>query len=108
MRNEHVSMGLAVDVPSEVFGWPAKFEQRLFEVAPFAGMHHDRVVVQACAEHPRHPFGADHLLQHGAVGGRQDQPVRGVLLQPQPAIARHRLGDVDEQRVWHRIARVRE
>ena len=36
----------------------------------------------------------------------QHQPVHRVLLQPQPAVARHRLGDVDEQRVRDGVAAV--
>ena len=44
-------------------------------------------------------LGAQHLLEHRPVDAREHQPVDGVLLQPQPAVARHRLGDVDEQRV---------
>ncbi len=51
-------------------------------------------------------LGAQHLLQHRPVGADQHEPVHGVLLQPQPAVARHRLGDVDQQRVRHRVAAV--
>ena len=36
----------------------------------------------------------------------EHQPVGRVLVEPQPAVARHRLGDVDEQRVRHRVAGV--
>ena len=53
-------------------------------------------------------LGAQHLLEHRPVGGGQHQPVDRVLLQPQPAVARHRLGDVDEQRVRHGVPAVLE
>ena len=62
-------------------------------------MHDHGVVVDAVAEHPGDLLGAQHLLEHRPVGADQHQPVGRVLLQPQPAVAGHRLGDVDEQRV---------
>ena len=51
-------------------------------------------------------LGAQHLLEHRPVGADQHQPVRRVLLQAQPPVAGHRLGDVDEQRVRDGVAGV--
>ncbi len=90
---------LAVDVPGEVLRRPAELEQRLLEVAALGGVHRDGVVVDAVAEHARDPLGAQHLLQHRPVVRDQHQAVHGVLLQAQPPVPRHRLRDVDEQRV---------
>ena len=97
---------LAVDVAGEVLGRPAQLEQRLLEVAALGGVHDDGVVVDAGAEHPGDLLGAQHLLEHRPVGADQHQPVGRVLLQPQPAVARHRLGDVDQQRVRDGVAAV--
>ena len=71
-------------------------------------MHDDGVVVDPVAEHPGDLLGAQHLLEHRAVVGDQHQPVDRVLLQPQPAVAGHRLGDVDEQRVRYGVPAVLE
>ena len=97
---------LAVDVPGEVLGRPAQLEQRLLEVAALGGVHDDGVVVDPGAEHPGDLLGAQHLLEHRPVVADQHQPVDRVLLQPQPAVARHRLGDVDQQRVRDGVAAV--
>ena len=48
------------------------------------------------------------LDQHGPVEAAQHQPVRRVVDQLQPAVPVHRLGDVDQQRVRHRVAGERE
>ena len=45
-----------------------------------------------------------HLLEHRAVVAREDEAVGRVLVEPQPAVAGHRLGDVDQQRVRHGVA----
>ena len=58
------------------------------------------------AEHPGDLLGPQHLLEHRPVGADQHQPVGRVLLQPQPAVAGHRLGDVDQQRVRDGVAAV--
>ena len=92
-------VGLAVDVPGEVLGRPADLEQRLLEVAALGRVDDDGVVVDAGADHAGDLLGAQHLLEHRPVVADQHEAVHGVLLQPQPAVARHRLGDVDEQRV---------
>ena len=97
---------LAVDVPGVVLGRPAELEQRLLEVAALGGVHRDGVVVDAVPEHAGDLLGAQHLLEHRPVVRHQGEAVGGVLLQPQPAVARHRLGDVDEQGVGHRVAAV--
>jgi hypothetical protein len=99
---------LAVDVPGEVLGRPAQLEQRLLEVAALGGVHHHRVVVDPLADEPGDLLGAHHLLEHRAVGARQHQSVGRVLLEPQPSVARHRLGDVDEQGVRDGVPAERE
>ena len=48
-----------------------------------------------------------HLLEHRAVEADQGQPVHGALHQLQPAVAGHRVDDVDQQRLRHRVARER-
>ena len=95
---------LAVDVPGEVLCRPAQLEQRLLEVAALGRVHRDRVVVDPVAEHPGDLLGAEHLFEHRSVGAGQHQPVNRVLLEPQPAVAGHRLRDVDQQVVGDRVA----
>ena len=100
---------LAVDVAGEVLRGPAELEQRLLEVAALAGMHRDRPHrvgqgVETLADHPRHLLGPDDLLEHRLVEAAEHQPVNRVLVEPEPAVARHRLRDVDEQRVRNGIA----
>src|SRR5918996_1668145 len=56
------------------------------------------------AEKGAYPLGAQHLLEYGPVGRVQDQAVYRVGFQAEPAVACHRLGDVDEQGVGHRVA----
>src|SRR3712207_8377376 len=46
------------------------------------------VVIDAGAEHAGDLLGAQHLLEHRPVGAGEDQAVRGVLLEPQPAVDR--------------------
>ena len=67
---------LAVDVAGEVLGRPAELEQRLLEVAALAGVHGDGVVVEPRADHPGDLLGAQHLLEHRAVGATR-APGRG-------------------------------
>jgi hypothetical protein len=95
---------LAVDVSRQVFGRPAQLEQRLLEPAALGGVHDDRVVVDLVAEHPGQLLALGHLDQHHPVGGLEHQAVGGVVEELQPAVAVHRLGDVDQQRVRHGIA----
>ena len=97
---------LAVDVAGEVLGRPAELEQRLLEPPALRGTHEDRVLVEALAEHRRDPLGPRHLDEDRPVQRAQHQSVDRIVLQPQPAVAIHRVGDVDEQRMRHRVARV--
>jgi hypothetical protein len=97
---------LAVDVPGEVLGGPAQLEQRLLDLAALGGVHGHGVGVDAGADQRGDPLGLQHLLQHRAVGGGQDQAVRRVLGEGEPAVAVHGLGDVDEQGVRHGVAAV--
>ena len=48
-----------------------------------------------------------HFFENWSVGASKDELV-AVLLESEPTIAGHRVGDVDEQRVWHRIAAVHD
>ncbi len=67
-------------------------------------MHHDRVIVDALPEQRRDLLRPDDLGEHSAVDGPQHQAVHRVVLQPEPAVAVHGVGDVDEQRVGDRVA----
>ena len=101
-------MRLAVDVTGEVLGRPAELEQRLLEVAALEACTTHGVVVDARTEHRRDPLGAQHLLEHGPVAAGEHQTVGRVLLEAQPAVPVHRLGDVDEQCVGHGVAGERQ
>ena len=65
-------------------------------------------VVEAGADHRLDLLGAQHLLEDRPVGAGEHQSVHGVLVEPEPAVARHRLGDVDEQRVRDGVPAVGE
>ncbi|BFO22555.1 hypothetical protein SHKM778_89430 [Streptomyces sp. KM77-8] len=69
-------------------------------------MHEHRVRVDPGADERGDPLGAQHLLKDRPVGAGEDEPVRRVLDQAEPAVAVHGVGDVDEQRVRHRVAAV--
>ena len=71
---------LAVDVAGEVLGRPADLEQLLLEVAALGGVHEHGGVVEALAEQRLDLLVPQDLLEHGAVGAVQHQPV-AVLLQ---------------------------
>ena len=101
-------MRLAVDVAGEVLRGPAELEQHLLEVAALAGVHDDGVVVDAGADQALDLGGLQHLGEHRPVGRDQHQAVGRVLLDPQPAVAVHRVGDVDQQAVRDGVAAVRE
>jgi hypothetical protein len=92
-----------VDIAGEVLGGPADLEQHLLEVAPFGGVHGHGVVVDALAEHRRDLLRAADLFENRAVGADQHQGVHRMLLQSEPAVAVHRLGDVDQQGMRHRV-----
>jgi len=97
---------LAVDVAGHVLGRPAEPDEDLLDLTTLGGVDRDRVVVDAVA-HQRLDLGrAQHLFENCPVGGVQGQPVRRVLLEAQPSVAGHRLGEVDEQRVRDGIAGV--
>ena len=95
---------LAVDVAGEILGRPTDLEQHLLDPAPLAGVHDDGVVVDPGAEHRGDLLVAQHLFEHRAIQAHQRQAVRGVLDQLQPAVARHGVDDVDQQRLRHRVA----
>ena len=75
-------------------------------MSALGGVHHDGVGLDACADERLDLLATQHLLEHRAVGGVQDEPVGRVHLQLQASVATHRVGDVDEERVGHGIAGV--
>ena len=77
-------------------------------MAALGRVHGDGVGVDSLADERLHLLAADDLFEHGAVSGDEDQAVHGVLLEPEPAVAGHRLGDVDEERVRDCVAAVLE
>ena len=97
-------VGLAVDVAGQVLRRPADLEQRLLEPAALGRERQHRLGVEPGAEHRADLLVAHDLLEHRPVGGAQHQAVDRVVLQAQPAVAVHRVGDVDEQRVRHGVA----
>ena len=99
-------MGLAVHVAGEVLGRPAQLEQDLLEVPALGGMHHHGVGVEPVADQPLDLGAAQHLGEHGLVGADQHQALGRVLLQSQPPVPVHGVGDVDQQRRRHGIAAV--
>jgi hypothetical protein len=97
---------LAVDVAGQVLGRPADLEQRLLEPAALGRVDDDVLGVEPLADQRLHLLAAQHLFEHRDVAGVQHQPVHRVLVEAQPAVAVHRVGDVDQQGVRHRVARV--
>jgi hypothetical protein len=95
---------LAVHVTGEILRRPAELEQRLLEPPALGRVDGERVVVDPGAQHPGQLLALGDLDQDDPVQGVQDQPVRRVVGQLEPAVPVHRLGHVDEQRVRHRIA----
>ena len=98
-------MLLAVDIAGQIFGGPTDLEQHLLDAPALAVVHHDGVVVEAGAEHRRDLLVAQHLLEHGAVEADQCQAMHRALDQLQASVAGHRVDDVDQQRLRHRVAR---
>jgi hypothetical protein len=99
---------LAVHVPGQVLGGPAQLEQHLLEVAPLGGVDHDAVVGESGADQRLDLRAAQHLLQHRDIERPHHQPGTRVLDQLQPPVTGHRLRDVDQEGVRHRIAGVLE
>ena len=97
-------MLLAVDVAGQILCGPTDLEQHLLDAAALAVVHHDGVVVDAGAQHRGDLLVAQHLLEHRAVKAHQGQAVHRALHQLQAAVAGHRVDDVDEQRLRHRVA----
>ncbi len=67
-------------------------------------MHGDGVLVDLGAEHVGEFLRLGYLDEDRAVGGAQHESVRRVIGQLQPAVPVHCLGDIDQQRVRHRVA----
>ena len=99
-------MGLAVDVAGQVLGRPAQLDEYLLEVTALGGVDDDVGLPEPRPQQALGALGAHDLLQDRHVGGVQDQAVGGVGEQLEAAVAAHRLGDLGEQGVRHREARV--
>jgi hypothetical protein len=97
---------LAVHVTGQVLGGPAQLEQRLLDLPALGGVDDHRVRVDTGADQRLNFFDRRISSSTGSVAGLQDQAVGGVLEEAQPAVAGHRLGDVDQQGVRHRVAGV--
>ena len=99
-------MRLAVDVAGQVLRGPAQLDEDLLEMAALGGVDDDVGGGQARPEQALGALGAQDLLQDGHVGGVQDQAVGRIGDQLEAAVAAHGLGDLGEQGVRHREARV--
>ena len=99
-------VGLAVDVAGQVLGRPAQLDEHLLEVAALRGVDDDVGLSEPGPQQALGALGAHDLLQDRHVGGVQDQAVGGVGEELEAAVAAHRLGDLGEQGVRHREARV--
>ncbi|CAM5372747.1 hypothetical protein SCALM49S_06168 [Streptomyces californicus] len=99
-------MGLAVHVAGEVLGGPPELEQRLLDLSALGGVDGHGVRVDPRADQRLDLLRPEDLLQDGPVGGGEDEPVHRVLGEGEPAVPRHRLGDVDQERVRHGVAGV--
>ena len=99
-------VGLAVDVAGQVLGRPAQLDEHLLEVTALGGVDDDVGLPEPGPQQALGALGAHDLLQDRHVGGVQDQAVGGVGEQLEAAVAAHRLGDLGEQGVRHREARV--
>ncbi len=99
-------MRLAVHVAGEVLGGPAQLEQRLLDLPALGGVHGHGVGVEPRTDERGDLLGPQDLFQHRSVGAGEHQSVHGVLGEGQAAVARHGLGDVDEERVRDGVAGV--
>ena len=96
-------MPLAIDVASDVLGGPTELDERLLEVPALARVHDDRRGVNPGPEQGGHLLAAQHFLEDGLVEGLENETVDGMVVHLQAAVARHRLGDIDEQRMGYGI-----
>ena len=99
-------MALAVDVSCGVFGWPPEFDEGLFQVASFAGVHHNCRFIEPRAEQRCDLLAAENFLENGNIDGLEDESVGRIVGQLQAAVACHRFSHVEQERVGNRIARV--
>ena len=98
----------AVDVSRLVVGGPARLDQRLFETAAIGRLHLDEGRSDGVTQEGRHGLGPADLGEHGVVGGAQHHAEERIVLDDQPAVATHRVDDVDQQRLRHVVAGVGE
>ena len=99
-------VGLAVDVAGQVLGRPAQLDEHLLEVAPLGGMDDNVGLPESLAQQALGALGAHDLLQDRHIGGVQDQAMGGVGDELESTVTAHRLGNLGEQGVRHREARV--
>ena len=99
-------MRLAIDVAGQVLRRPAQLDEDLLEVTALRRVDEHILRPEPSPQQTPGPLGAQHLLQDRHVRGAQDQAVDRVGDQLQTAVAVHRLGDLGEQGVGHREARV--
>ena len=102
LRAQRDGVGFAVDVAGAVIGGPAGFEQLLFEPPACGWRYGDGVVVNARAQKFADFLGARELLQDDGLVRFEDETVGWMSQQAHAAVARHGLGDVDQQRLRHR------
>ena len=96
---------LAVDVAGEVLGRPADLQQRLLEPAALGGVD-DRPSPRRCGRRASGATRFERMTSSSTARSDvvQHQAVHRVVGQGEPAEAVHRVGDVDQQRVRHRVA----
>ena len=97
-------MGFTVDVTGEVFRRPTESKQHLLEIAALARVNDHRVLIDSRPHQRSYLLAAQYLDEDGAIEGVQHQSVRGMSKKLKSPVARHRLGDVNEQRVGNWIA----
>src|SRR5829696_9549117 len=73
-------------------------------MAALRRMNDDGVRVELGSDQPLDLRAAQHFRQHRAVTADQNQSSGWVLLDPQPAVAVHRVGHLDQKRAGHGIA----
>ena len=88
-------------VAREVVGRPADLHELLLDLTARPRLQAVRVLVDAPLEQGSDALVRRDLGEHGAVGRAQHKPLV-VALDNKPAVAAHRLGDVDRHRRGHR------
>ena len=103
---ERDRVGLAVDIARTVVDRPAELGQLLLDPAAFGGVDGGGGGVDKLAHHWLNLLIPGDLGEDRGVIRVENETVRRVLDQADAAVARHRLGDIDEQRLGDRKAGV--